>query len=41
MLTLDYASNPALVLQTYARARAAGLVPYVSVRNLDLLTPGR
>lgn len=41
VLTLDYASNPALVLQTYARARAAGLMPYVSVRNLDVLTPGR
>ncbi len=41
VLTLDYASDPALVLQTYARARAAGVVPYVSVRNLDVLTPGR
>ncbi|WP_083653400.1 MJ1477/TM1410 family putative glycoside hydrolase [Deinococcus marmoris] len=41
VLTLDYASNPGLISQTYSRARAAGLVPYVSVRNLDVLTPGR
>ncbi|CAM4273088.1 MJ1477/TM1410 family putative glycoside hydrolase [Deinococcus marmoris] len=41
VLTLDYASNPVLARQTYARARTAGLVPYVSVRNLDVLTPGR
>ena len=41
VLTLDYASRPRLVTQTYARARAEGLIPYVSVRDLDVLTPGR
>ena len=41
VLTLDYASTNTLTAQTYARARAEGLIPYISVRDLDVLTPGR
>ncbi|MEF2277505.1 MJ1477/TM1410 family putative glycoside hydrolase [Deinococcus sp. YIM 134068] len=41
VLTLDYATDPALVRATYERARAAGLVPYVTTRALDSLPPSR
>ncbi|WP_412030281.1 MJ1477/TM1410 family putative glycoside hydrolase [Deinococcus yunweiensis] len=41
VFAVDYADIPALVSQTYARARAAGVVPYVTVREADVLTPGR
>ncbi|MFC3834114.1 MJ1477/TM1410 family putative glycoside hydrolase [Deinococcus rufus] len=41
VFAVDYADTPELVSRTYARARAAGLVPYVTVREADVLTPGR
>ncbi|WP_019586149.1 MJ1477/TM1410 family putative glycoside hydrolase [Deinococcus apachensis] len=41
VLTLDYATDPALVRTTYERARTSGLVPYVTGVGLDRLTPGR
>ncbi|GHF38400.1 cysteinyl-tRNA synthetase [Deinococcus metalli] len=41
VFAIDYANTEPLVTQTYARARAAGLVPYVTVRAVDVLTPGR
>lgn len=41
VLSLDYATDPALVRETYTRARAAGLVPYVTTVDLDSLPPSR
>ncbi|GAA5448054.1 uncharacterized protein TM_1410 [Deinococcus depolymerans] len=41
VFTVEYADREPLVAQLYARARAWGLVPYVTVRNADVLTPGR
>lgn len=41
VFTIEYADREPLITQLYARARAAGLVPYVTVRNVDVLTPGR
>ena len=38
VLTVDYASTRAHVADAYARARAKGYVPYVTVRALDELT---
>lgn len=41
VFTLEYADNPDLIQQTYAKARANNLVPYVSLRNLDTLIPSQ
>ncbi|WP_309570076.1 MJ1477/TM1410 family putative glycoside hydrolase [Deinococcus sp.] len=41
VFAIDYADTEPLVSQTYARARADGLVPYVTLRDVDVLTPGR
>ncbi|GHG28767.1 hypothetical protein GCM10017784_21920 [Deinococcus indicus] len=41
VFTVDYADREALIGPLYARARAAGLIPYVTVRAADVLTPGR
>ena len=41
VFTIDYADQEPLITQTYARARAASLVPYVTIRNVNVLTPGR
>ena len=41
VFAIDYADTEPLVTQTYARARADGLIPYVTIRDVDVLTPGR
>lgn len=41
VFTVDYADQPALTTRTYAQARAQGLIPYVTVREADRLTPGQ
>ncbi|HEY66475.1 MAG TPA: hypothetical protein G4O02_18140, partial [Caldilineae bacterium] len=38
VLTIDYATTPAHVDDAYARSRAKGYVPFVTVRDLDRLT---
>lgn len=42
VLTIDYAVTPAHIDDAYARARAKGYVPFVTVRNLDrlVINPG-
>ena len=37
VLTIDYADRPANISDAYARARAAGFVPYASVVALDVM----
>ena len=41
VFTVDYADQPDLTTRTYAQARAQGLIPYVTVREADRLTPGQ
>jgi cysteinyl-tRNA synthetase len=41
VLTVDYASDAAVVAQVYRRARAQGFVPYATTRDLDRLTVHR
>ncbi|ANE43662.1 MJ1477/TM1410 family putative glycoside hydrolase [Deinococcus puniceus] len=41
VLTLDYANKPALISSIYAKARQAGLVPYVTTVALNTLPPSR
>ncbi len=38
VLTIDYATTPAHIDDAYARSRAKGYVPFVTVRELDRLT---
>ena len=38
VFTIDYATTPAHIDRAYARARARGYVPFVTVRELDQLT---
>jgi cysteinyl-tRNA synthetase len=38
VLTVDYATTPAHVDDAYAKSRAKGYVPFVTVRDLDQLT---
>jgi cysteinyl-tRNA synthetase len=42
VLTIDYATTPAHIDRAYARARARGYVPFVTVRELDqlIVNPG-
>jgi len=42
VLTVDYATTPAHVADAYAKSRARGYVPFVTVRNLDelVVNPG-
>ncbi len=37
VLTIDYADQDANIASAYEQSRAAGFVPYVSVRSLDVL----
>jgi len=37
VLTIDYANQDANIASAYEQSRAAGFVPYVSVRSLDVL----
>ncbi|WP_291430191.1 MJ1477/TM1410 family putative glycoside hydrolase [Deinococcus sp.] len=41
VFTIEYADREPLITELYDRARAAGLVPYVTVREVNVLTPGR
>lgn len=42
VLTVDYANNAAHIADAYTRSRAAGFVPYVTVRDLNIvrINPG-